>query len=94
MCAGARHEPRPRSCHTDTSARSMRLRLAALERRVEVDELLASFGAPLQTVLNESDRSREERLLKLQMSAIEIVAWLDGSPICNRAFQAHTYNFM
>jgi hypothetical protein len=71
-------------------------RLCTLERRVEVDELLHSFNLPLQARESdvESDEDRERRLARAMLSHLQIGVWADGSPICNRSFQAHTFSFM
>ena len=71
-------------------------RLCTLERRVEVDELLHSFGLPLQIRegVVESDPDRERRLARALLSNLQLSVWADGTPICNRSFQAHTFSFM
>ena len=69
-------------------------RLCSLERRVEVDELLTSFNLPLTVKALESDEERERRLAHAMLENLKIGIWADGTPICNRPFQAHTWDFM
>ena len=69
-------------------------RLCVLERRVEVDGLLTSFGLPLQVERLENDDAREKRLASAMLSNLQMCVWADGTPICNRPFQAHTCSLM
>ena len=70
------------------------LRLCTLERRIEVDELLQSFELPLQANEKEMDGEREWRLAHAQLKNLMVSVWADGTPMCNRSFQAHTFSFM
>ena len=69
-------------------------RLCTLERRIEVDELLQSFELPLQANEKEMDGEREWRLAHAQLKNLMVSVWADGTPMCNRSFQAHTFSFM
>ena len=74
-------------------------RLCTLERRVELDEILTSFNLPLQDTTQhesglETDYAREGRAAHAMLDNVQIGVWTDGSPVCNRPFQAHTLSFM